>query len=577
MATPGEFVREAMLGGFQQGVAQREGKKQQLSDLQLSEKHDELKGQLASHQAKVAAAKQQHGENSPEYKAAFEALTQANQSYKDFLDPRKNPGVLRKVAERFGMGGKVQTPAAAARLTMTGTEAGLPATTMPALPPAVGPTLPAGPAVTVTGPQPAAPAPPKGKPSIGAMKTQAAAGAAPSVTTKPQPITIPAQEGAPTRFEAEPAYKTMELGRAAYPGEYAPGTVKELRERAQRRQAAEKEAGAQAAALPASPEEQAGRRTQAEVANMEARIQGKVDVFKRFHPDATPEQIQQVTDIITTNETGAREPKETPEKYFSQLQTTKDAEGKDHYWRVPMNPGDPPEEVDFKGQKMVEKPHSMPEIEKQRESFRLSHNIPSGQPLTEPQQLQFLHEMKPEIEERLRMARAGLSLRERESGFKDFLGLQKQMTPLERVIDTSSRADDYAANPSGPGDVALTLAFFDAIKTQGVRFTKQEQDFIIGSRGFLEGAQAKFESGFTGEVLAPEQRKLLAGIIKKSADEAAKQKGAIMAGAAAFRPDVAKTMGATAPSPAAAPPAAAQGGAPKKKLSAKDLEAALLP
>src|SRR5208337_4553100 len=51
--------------------------------------------------------------------------------------------------------------------------------------------------------------------------------------------------------EAEPAYKTMELGRAAYPGEYGPGTVRELRERAQRRQAAEKEAAAQVAALPA--------------------------------------------------------------------------------------------------------------------------------------------------------------------------------------------------------------------------------------------------------------------------------------------------------------------------------------
>src|SRR5208337_4447402 len=174
---------------------------------------------------------------------AMETLTQAQQAYNDFLDPRKGPGLLRKAAERFGMGGKVQTPAVAARLTTTGTEAGLPATTMPALPtPAV--TLPAfppppGQAGPVKGPlPPAAAAAPKGKPSIGAMKTQAAAGAAPPVTTRPEPVTIPAQEGAPTRSEAEPAYKTMELARAAYPGEYAPGTVKELRERAQRRQAA---------------------------------------------------------------------------------------------------------------------------------------------------------------------------------------------------------------------------------------------------------------------------------------------------------------------------------------------------
>jgi hypothetical protein len=563
-----------MLGGFQQGVAQREGKKQQLSELQLSDTHDKLKGQLASHQTKVAAAREKYGENSPEYKQAMEGLTQANQAYQGFF--QKNPSWLRRVARRFGAEGKVLTPTPAPRISTSATEPGLPATTGLALPtPAI--TLPAfGPAVTVTGPKPP-PAAPKGKQDIRALKTQAqaATGAAPFVTTKPQPVTIPAQEGVPIPTEAAPAYKTIEVGRAAYPGEYARGTAREIRERTQKRQAAEQAAAAQAAALPPSPEEQAGRQTQAEIANMEARIQGKVDVFKKFHPDATPEQIQQVTDIITTNETGARGPKETPEKYMTQLQVTEDADGKKHYWRVPLAAGEAPEEVDFKGQKLVEKPRPMPEIEKQRESFRLSHNIPSGQPLTEPQQLQFLREMKPEIEERLRMARESLSLRERESGMKDFLAIQKQMTPLERVIDTSSRADDYAANPSGPGDVALTLAFFDAIKTTGVRFTKQEQDFIIGSRGFMEGAQAKFESGFTGEVLAPDQRKLLAGIIKKSADEAAKQKGAITAGVAAFRPDVAKTMGAAAPPPAAAPPAAPQGGAPKKKLSAKDLEALL--
>jgi hypothetical protein len=49
------------------------------------------------------------------------------------------------------------------------------------------------------------------------------------------------------------------------------------------------------------------------------------------------------------------EPKETPEKYFSQLSTTTDAQGKQHYWRVPMSPGDKPEEVDFNGQTVAPK------------------------------------------------------------------------------------------------------------------------------------------------------------------------------------------------------------------------------
>ncbi len=44
------------------------------------------------------------------------------------------------------------------------------------------------------------------------------------------------------------------------------------------------------------------------------------------------------------------EPKETPTKYQGQLTETTDEAGKKHYWRVPLEQGGPPEEVDFQGQ-----------------------------------------------------------------------------------------------------------------------------------------------------------------------------------------------------------------------------------
>jgi hypothetical protein len=63
------------------------------------------------------------------------------------------------------------------------------------------------------------------------------------------------------------------------------------------------------------------------------------------------------------------EQKETPEKYFPQLQTTEetlpDGTKKIHYWRVPMSSGDKPEEVDFNGQTMAPKQHPSSAMEAQ--------------------------------------------------------------------------------------------------------------------------------------------------------------------------------------------------------------------
>jgi hypothetical protein len=182
-----------------------------------------------------------------------------------------------------------------------------------------------------------------------------------------------------------------------------------------------------------------------------------------------------------------------------------------------------------------------------RADYMFEKGIPPGTPLTLLQDEEIKRRIalagQPFGPAHIEIAREGLGLREQESGLKDFMSLQKQLTPLERVMNTSKEADGYVHNPTGPGDVALTLAFFDAIKTTGVRFTKQEQDFIINSRGVLDGFQAAYDKGFQGTVFSPDQRTLIAGIVKKAGDQARKQKDILVGGAGQFNPKAAAAAG----------------------------------
>ena len=52
---------------------------------------------------------------------------------------------------------------------------------------------------------------------------------------------------------------------------------------------------------------------------------------------------------------GITEPKETPTKFQNQLTETTDAAGGKHYWRVPLEEGGKPEEVNFNGEKVTPK------------------------------------------------------------------------------------------------------------------------------------------------------------------------------------------------------------------------------
>lgn len=107
-----------------------------------------------------------------------------------------------------------------------------------------------------------------------------------------------------------------------------------------------------AAAAPVSPVQAATTAAGAKNAGDLAIIQGKMKNLKTLFPDAPPELQKKWFEELAQSITGI---KAGQEKYFSSLATTKDANGQEHYWRVPMAPDQNPEEVDFDGQTMVPK------------------------------------------------------------------------------------------------------------------------------------------------------------------------------------------------------------------------------
>jgi hypothetical protein len=316
--------------------------------------------------------------------------------------------------------------------------------------------------------------------------------------------------------------------------------------------------------VPVSPEQEAISEANSESAANLVAFQNKLKLYDQNHPeavgdDATPEgkQMRQefINGLITQD---VKEPKEpvdiwTPVKDAIPEEYPK---GSGQYRIVQVN-----KKGEYRYQQLPEgyisappKQQKMSNIETERESYRKENNIPAGQPLTFKQEQDFVKKLalarNPLGPQRIELSREGLNLRESEANVKDFLALQKQLTPLERVIDTSTKADEYVTTPTGPGDVALTLAFFDAIKTQGVRFTKQEQDFILNSRGALDSAQAAFDKGFEGTVFGPPgspQRAQIAAIVKKGADFAKTQKNNLVGGVGAFNPKAAAATGGSTP------------------------------
>jgi hypothetical protein len=131
--------------------------------------------------------------------------------------------------------------------------------------------------------------------------------------------------------------------------------------------------------------------------------------------------------------------------------------------------------------------------------------------------------------------------------FSQFIAAKKLLAPIERIEDVGGRAKTYVDNPTGPGDVALLSTFVEATKpANGFRWTQQEVNLIRGSRGLVEGAQARVQSGFTGILFENEQRKIIGGILQRASQLAKQKKADLMVQLGKMSPDVAAALQMTA-------------------------------
>lgn len=160
-------------------------------------------------------------------------------------------------------------------------------------------------------------------------------------------------------------------------------------------------------------------------------------------------------------------------------------------------------------------------------------------------------------EQKLHIAQASLNLRRDQNDWKDFQDTFKQLSPIEKLQTTANLSKDYVKNPTGPGDVALTLAFFEVAKAadpgsgSGIRFTQQEQKLITGARGWADAAQANVERWGKGTLYDDRQREQMAKVIELAAKKSEERQAQIIGATGSLNPratSVAATA-AGAPSP----------------------------
>jgi hypothetical protein len=298
--------------------------------------------------------------------------------------------------------------------------------------------------------------------------------------------------------------------------------------------------------------DQAIQAAQVGTAGMMEKIRGGLDAIKTFHKDATPDQLKALTDAYLDKALGTTAPKEEKwtmvgkpymkdgKAYFDEKSPT--GEQRTSEWT-----GAPPQ------------PPKLSAYQEQEAAFGRSIG---KEPSTwgEPETRAFLQmrygAMQPLARARLAIAdqtlhlnTARLKLAQSQNNMRDFLSIQKSLTPLDKIKTTSERADEYATNPSGAGDIALTLAFVDSIKPgTGFRFTDTERKWMVtGSRGVLEGAYAKINQGYTGQTLTPEQRTNMRNIIKQASAQADQQRNQILSSFGQINPRAAKIAGGGTP------------------------------
>lgn len=267
---------------------------------------------------------------------------------------------------------------------------------------------------------------------------------------------------------------------------------------------------------------------------------------------ATPEQAQQSLEISM-----GIEPKATADKssenwqrfdaklpdgrQVTLMQNTKDG-------RITDLAGKPVADDLLSGAQLVPKtpPRPKTQYDQQKEEFAKSLGKTVDQ-LTWPEEQEFIKKRNPFgsarlgiAYEQLKLTRLMDELKQNDSDFKAFETINKQLSPLEKIQTAAANADQYTANPSGPGDVALVFAFIEATKpSSGFRFTETERKWILGSRGIVDGAMTRIQQGFTGETLAPEQRAQMTQIIKTAGSQVQQESNKLLQSAAQFKPKAA--------------------------------------
>ncbi len=100
--------------------------------------------------------------------------------------------------------------------------------------------------------------------------------------------------------------------------------------------------------------------------------------------------------------------------------------------------------------------------------------------------------------------------------------LDKKTAPLKAVVDEADQAatfKDMADKGNAEADVNLALSFFKAMRSSqsggsGIRFTQQENNLIMGSRGLMDSLEVKGNKVFSnGQPLAKKQRQEILDVI----------------------------------------------------------------
>ena len=177
----------------------------------------------------------------------------------------------------------------------------------------------------------------------------------------------------------------------------------------------------------------------------------------------TPEQIKKIQEIDTGLSAKPVAEKGTPTKYQPQLTTTTDAAGKMHYWRVPLEEGGKPEEVDFQGQKIQPKTTGQPKVAWKK--------LPNGRYVS--MQLDENNHFKPGTENYDQIPPASIVGRISTGNFH-FVDEKGQVHQVQETR-TSMPAGQGGAGAAAPSPMKGT-------KTPG-QMKKELQDKVIGFKG----------------------------------------------------------------------------------------------